>query len=612
MNNFRLAVSGAFIAVAVLMVIPFELLGQHRHGDPFTEPYPVFQRIEAAVERGIITSDEAILQKLYAGLSPGQLDERFRNQAEEPIKCMTHILFEFEQKKDHMNPAIAQKVEQLIEPQDTQGIETYLSPSGNFLIRFSRTGQHAVPDDDLNESGIPDYVEQTAFAADSSYRYQIETLGFRDFRKNNPYEISYQNFANLYGVTNTSGSTTHIVLNNNFDGFPPNMHPEGNRIGALYATIAHEMKHASQYEINRWRDNTGSFDWIEMDATLMEHIVFQDVRDYYNYIMTYDDQKNDWNRSDPNILSIFGTPGSATPGAYNHVTWMIYFYEVYGAEFWVNVWNEIDQHYQTRESNEPPITFLAAMNRVLIRLGTSVESEHLRNHLWHMSSGTQFADFEFGFSDRANYPQALMSDPVQLVSDDQTVITGPPVLPFASRYHDLVPSSIALGQPLFVLESDIKGLFLGVVGYFRDGSVRKLISQDPNSTMQSIQTTWSWPDLLDMNVAVINSTSGSTGTPSGYTLKISSMNPESDLITQNYPNPFNPVTRIDFALNDRKDVLLEVFDILGRKVATLVDDRLNEGFHSVTFDGSGLSSGVYIYRIITDQTVVSNKMVLIK
>ena len=614
MIKFRLASATLLIALACLMISPFELMSQHRHGDSSSEPYIVFQRIEAAVENGFISKDEAILQKLYAGVNTDLMDERFRSDYAEPIKCLTPVIMEFEQSKESMDPAIVEEIKQLFEPTVSQTSQTHISPSGRFQIRYSLTGPNAVPSEGFDENGVPDYVVRTAFAADSSYSYMVETLGFRDFLKNSPYEISYRNFSGTYGITLSSGSTTRMVVNNNFDGFPPNLHPEGDQIGALYVTIAHELKHASQFEINRFdnRYDTGSFDWIEMDATLMEHVVFRDVRDYYNYIMRYDNDKDDWNRNDPHPLSIFGSPGSATPGAYNHVTWMIYFYELYGAQFWVDVWNEIDQAFLNRVAGGDPITFLEAMDLVLSRYNTSVESEHLRNHMWHMSSGPEFADYDFGFMDRENYPVAFKMEPVQVTTEERTVISNQlPLRSFAARYHDLIPipPSVALGQPSFILDSDSNGLYLGVVGYFKDGSVQRFVSQDPNSTIQNIQTTWSWPDLVDLNVTVVNTSNTQSGS---YSLEIISATPENDLIAQNYPNPFNPVTRIDFALNETKDVRLEVYDILGRKVATLVDERLNVGFHSVSFDGSGLASGVYLYRIITDQAVLSKKMLLVK
>ncbi len=81
---------------------------------------------------------------------------------------------------------------------------------------------------------------------------------------------------------------------------------------------------------------------------------------------------------------------------------------------------------------------------------------------------------------------------------------------------------------------------------------------------------------------------------------------------QNYPNPFNPNTMISFNLPEPGVVKLEVFDIMGRKVAELADQHLNEGSHSYNFDASTLSSGTYIYRLKANGQVLTKKMMLIK
>jgi len=88
--------------------------------------------------------------------------------------------------------------------------------------------------------------------------------------------------------------------------------------------------------------------------------------------------------------------------------------------------------------------------------------------------------------------------------------------------------------------------------------------------------------------------------------------PASVSLHQNYPNPFNPATTIRFELPDREQVRLEVFDILGRRVALLVDEEMTAGSHQVRFDASRLSSGVYLYRLHTGSAMLTRKMTLIK
>jgi len=68
-------------------------------------------------------------------------------------------------------------------------------------------------------------------------------------------------------------------------------------------------------------------------------------------------------------------------------------------------------------------------------------------------------------------------------------------------------------------------------------------------------------------------------------------------LNQNYPNPFNPVTQIKYQVPTASKVTLKVYDILGREVATLVDQVRTAGVYSVSFNGSSLSSGVYFYRM---------------
>jgi hypothetical protein len=88
--------------------------------------------------------------------------------------------------------------------------------------------------------------------------------------------------------------------------------------------------------------------------------------------------------------------------------------------------------------------------------------------------------------------------------------------------------------------------------------------------------------------------------------------PNSYSLAQNYPNPFNPATKISFSLPKAGDVKLVVFDILGREVATLVNENVKAGTHSVQFDASHLASGVYLYRMTAGDFTETKKMMLVK
>ena len=81
---------------------------------------------------------------------------------------------------------------------------------------------------------------------------------------------------------------------------------------------------------------------------------------------------------------------------------------------------------------------------------------------------------------------------------------------------------------------------------------------------------------------------------------------------QNYPNPFNPYTKIKFDITKLSDVKLVVYDLLGREMATLVNERLKAGTYEVDFEGRELPSGVYFYKLEADGFVDVKKMVLIR
>ena len=90
------------------------------------------------------------------------------------------------------------------------------------------------------------------------------------------------------------------------------------------------------------------------------------------------------------------------------------------------------------------------------------------------------------------------------------------------------------------------------------------------------------------------------GIPSGYTL------------SQNYPNPFNPSTEIQFTLTSGGYTTLKVYDMLGKEVATLVNENLNPGTYKTKFDASRLASGTYVYTLTSNGTRLNNKMLLMK
>jgi hypothetical protein len=86
--------------------------------------------------------------------------------------------------------------------------------------------------------------------------------------------------------------------------------------------------------------------------------------------------------------------------------------------------------------------------------------------------------------------------------------------------------------------------------------------------------------------------------------------PRTFALAQNYPNPFNPSTRIEFDVPRESHVRLDVYNLLGERIATLVDETRSAGIHSVQFDASALPSGLYLYRMSAGELTFVRKMIL--
>ena len=88
--------------------------------------------------------------------------------------------------------------------------------------------------------------------------------------------------------------------------------------------------------------------------------------------------------------------------------------------------------------------------------------------------------------------------------------------------------------------------------------------------------------------------------------------PKSFLLKQNYPNPFNPVTTIEFSLPKSEHVKLDIYNALGERVASLVDEKVAAGIHRIEWDGHNVATGTYFYKIETPTYRDVKRLILLK
>lgn len=584
-------------AALLLLVVISSAQAQKRvinSDSPHNHGHDIFTKIDRAYQEGKLSVDQKVLLKFYATQSPEKLPHDFQTGDNEVLKCGTPALSDYHKNKARLSRSTVSKIESFMQPTGTQTDETHLSPSGKFTIHFTRSGPDAVPNEDANRNGLPDYVEEVAEAADSTYRHEVLTLGYPDpIPAGETYDIEILNLATIYGQTfspTVPGGNTFIQIENDYDGFPANDDPEGDQIGAMKVTVAHEFKHAIHYTISQWQGETAG--WLEMDAVMMEELVYDDVNDYYNYLTS--------------SQSIFSDPEqSFYPGSYYHATWALYFEQRYGPQFWVDVWEII--------RNNPSITMVNALRQ---KLGGDVAftENYIMSQLWHYASGPENSRPNFGFEESANYPAPPAQTEPAFYSKNLTIPRSSPLDTlnvFSAKYYNVPLSSDVEGNIELEVLSRERAKGVGLIAYYNDGRVETstipLVNRTPSFEMSNIQ----WDNIEQLGLVLTNSATTTFGSREPIFVGLGSSNLDNTL-SQNYPNPFNPQTRIRFTLDQASDVELKIYDSAGRLVETLVNGQRSAGVHEPVFDGSGLASGVYFYQLITDGKAITKKMTLIK
>ncbi len=175
------------------------------------------------------------------------------------------------------------------------------------------------------------------------------------------------------------------------------------------------------------------------------------------------------------------------------------------------------------------------------------------------------------------------------------------------RIYAIDPST---GMPLDTI--DIAAWNFAMTGFYdtgsnngRVGGFTSVYDVDVEETEKAIysQTYYGWAVekwVFSGDLNVLNIEQISAQLPNAFQLK------------QNYPNPFNPITTIEFSIMNSDPVRLDVYNIMGQKVATLLHRRLSPGVYKIVFDATGLPSGVYFYQLIAGEQRQVRKMILSK
>lgn len=346
-------------------------------------------RLEAAVGRGELTAEQALLYQFAYGFAPDTLPPAYRPESFAPLKCGTVFLQRYEQEKARLGAATVKQIEAWLAPAARGAAKAvYNSPGGHFTLAFDTAGEDAVPAADVAPAnGVPDYVERVASYCDLAWAREIDELGFVPPPiGTGRYQISFESMQ-YYGYTAPLSypvGATAITLHNNYLDFPPNDDPEGSQWGAAKATVAHEFKHASQRATSLWSEG----DWVELDATWVEDIVFDNVNDYYNYLGA---------GSPLSAPSLPLDDGGA--GSYEDCLWQHWLSETWGEQAVVALW----ERRRTHQSE----AMIDSYAQLLLGLGSSLTAGWPVYATWNYATGARAAA-GFGYGEAAGYPTALV------------------------------------------------------------------------------------------------------------------------------------------------------------------------------------------------------------
>ncbi len=374
-------------------VILFFATGQVITAQQFVSVHPAETAINQDYREKRITLDDAILFKFYHLYDKSKLPAKYHTEQQTIAKCGTMIFVDYENHKNKLQKATIQAIESfLIDRENPTESMVYISPSGRFELTYDTIGTNAVPKADVNPAnGIPDFIEKCALYCDYSWFVEIDSIGFTPPPINPPttrYKISFEAM-DYYGYTTPYGGSygTRIVLHNTYLGFPANDDPDGDQLGAMKVTICHEFKHASQYKTSRWTEG----DWVEVDATWSEDIVYDATNDYYNYL---------GDTGSPFMSPGSSLDGNGSGGSYEDCTWQHYMSQTHG--------NSIIRDYWARRAIKlSSESVLNSYDSTLAAYGSGLSQAFRAFTAWNYLSGERAVP-GFGYDEAPAYPTSQL------------------------------------------------------------------------------------------------------------------------------------------------------------------------------------------------------------
>ena len=527
----------------------------------------------------------------------------------------------------------------------------YDSPSGRFKIHYDISGINKVPTPDANTNGTPDYVENCASILDFVWVKEVDTLGYipppsdgwypawKDNGGDGKYDVYLRAFGTEYlGLTTsettyTEGSTAYtsfIELDNDYLGYPP-YHEQ---LDWLRVTAAHEFFHAIQFgydgtEYEGTVKNEKPY-WMEMSATWMEDQVYDNINDYIYYLPYFFNYP--W-------LSLRTFRGIGDLHPYGSCVWPIFLGERFNdINIVKNIWSVCAQ--------VPGDNVLPATEQILRDLyGSSLNQAFQEFSVWNYFTADRAIVTLFYSEGDLFWTKDITPKPIKVYETNIHQVY--PVTGTVSQLPEDLGTTYITFKPIVDSLGGLRIYFKGNAGGagwnaslidFRSGDQPfedTTIDLTPDSGMGLV---FDWGRFSEISMVIARGdTISSRNFNYSYTAEFDTslfhgfIPPSADKIYQNFPNPFiitdaSSTTKFPMLLKNLTDVELFIFTISGELVwkhrwQNKIGDYTTALFVTPEFipfkwngrnmNGEYVASGIYIYRIVTDNTSATKKLVVI-
>ena len=564
--------------------------------------------------------------------------------------CATPIFLEVFANYDKLSPDAKKILSPLISQRPDSfwsDPRTLDSPSGNFKIHYVVSGEDSVFEssvDILPADGHPDYVNRCAEIMDYVWKYEIDTLGYNEppsdgwYPPKNGGDGKYDIYLTcqdegILGYTKPEyyspppKATSYIVLRSDYSIYTqPPYNTYDDQYDGMKVTAAHEFFHAVQmgYDADEYGGlypNIKPY-WMEMTATWMEDMVYDEINDYLGYIYYF--FRYPWLS-----LKTFSSNQSDKPKyfhAYGSCVWPIYLSEKFGEEIIQDLW--------IRWGEVSGDNILPATIQILADYGSSLDQAFREFTIWNYFTSTR-ADTQTFYSEGhlfdPIYVYTLQEHPSYPVKVNSVLF--PPENLGSNYVVFRVPPGATGGLNIGFYGDSLTSWETSLIGY-KSGNPPWFSQIDLDDMQNGTGAVYNWNhyDKIVMIPAVTtlpdNSFNYAYTASIDTALDVEEGNDQNIVplikLLQNYPNPFNSNTVIPFTVNsspltENGPLLtaLRIYNILGQEIRTLVDEEKLPGAYEVSWNGKDnngieVASGIYLYKLQAGLHTQVKKMLLVK